>query len=172
MLNKIFWWFILILVLYILLVFKAPTITWEIENKIWINWFSEFVVNFKNKYDDTVTNIPSKREVQDTYDVIYSWATDYKEKFVNGANITKWKIDTIREKISWTEETYNELLEWYEDIKEWYEDAKEFIDDNKEKLDTIKNAIDVVSNKTSEVGSWITDTINTFSWLTNTWIIN
>ena len=172
MLNKIFWWFILIIVLYLLLVFKAPVITLGIEKTIWIKWITEFVINFKNKYDDTVTTIPSKSEVQDTYNVIYSWAVDYKEKFVNWANVTKWKIDIIREKISWAEDTYNELLDWYEDVKESYDDAKVFIDENKEKLDIIKDAIDSVSNKSSEIHSWFTDTINSFSWLTNTWITN
>lgn len=170
MLNKIFWFFVLIVVVYLLLVFKAPTIAWVIEKWIWVKWLSEFVLNFKNKYDDTVTKIPTEREVQDTYNVIYSWAVDYKEKFINWAEVTKSQIDAIRNKISWAEDTYNDLKEWYDDVKEGYNEAKEFIDENSDRLDAIKKAINEVSNNTTIVSSWTTDMINSSTWLTSTWL--
>jgi len=179
MLNKIFWFFILIIVIYLLLVFKAPTLSWVIEKSIWVKGLSQIILNFKNTYDDTVTKIPTEREIQDTYNVIYSGATDYKEKFVNWAAITKWKVDTIREKISWAKGTYNDLKGSYDDAKKWYNDAKDFIDKNSERLNTIKKAIDAVSNNTIPVNSWstnnntwITNTWYTYTWSINTWVTN
>lgn len=138
MLRKIIWSIILFLVIYILLIFKAPGIAWVIENIIWINWFNNFILWAKSTYDETVTNIPSKDELQNTYNTVQSWAIEFKENFEIWVEITKEKIDAFRATMSWAESTYN-------DLKDWFNDAKDFIDTNSWIVDDIHNTIKTLS---------------------------
>ena len=142
---------LILFIIFILLIFKAPVAALKIENILWINWFSEFVLSFKWTYDETVTNIPTKSELKNAYDTVHSWAIDFKDKFEDWLNITKEKIDTVREKVWEAEDTYNEL-------KWTYDEVQEFIDTNSWKIEEIKEVIETVSE--------ITETI------TNTWETN
>jgi len=132
-------------------VFNIPTITTSIEKMIWLNWFTEFILKFKSTYDETVTNIPTKGELENTYNTVQSWALDFKDKFEDWIKLTKQKIDSIRGSVWEIEDTYN-------DLKDNYDEVQEFIDTNSWKIDEIKEVIET-----------ITDVADT---LTNTWETN
>lgn len=144
MLRKLFWTIILILTLYLLLMFKAPSISSAIDKLIWFPWLTEAVTRFKWTLDETYTNLPSKEEVKDTYNKVYSWAVEFKENFEEGVEITKDKIDSARVFLSWAEDTYN-------DAKETYEDAVEFIDDTSDKLEETRESIEDFVELTEEL---------------------
>ncbi len=131
--KKIVWLFILIFVLYILAIFKAPILADEIEKLIWINWFNNKIRELKEKLDSFSTKVPTKEKLQD----YYSWAVENIEK-------TKENIDTIRKKAKDLEETYNE--------------AKETIDEAQEKLEQVKETIDKVSEVWESINKIITTT--------------
>lgn len=148
--NILLLWFIFIIV-FIILIFKTPDFALKIESTLWINWLSQFLLWFKWTYDETVTNIPTKAELENAYDTVQSGALDFKDKFEDWLNLTKEKIDWVREKAWDIENTYN-------DLKWTYDEAKEFINTNSWKIEEIKEVIETISDVT-----WT---------LTNTWETN
>jgi len=156
LLQKLIWFFIIFFISYILLIFNSPTIAWAIEKVLWIGWFNNFVLKFKWAYDTTVTNIPTKDELKNAYDIAHSWAIEFWENFKMWAEFTKDKIDWYRETLSWAEWTYNE-------VKDWYNEIKDYVNTNSWMIDEIRNTI--------ETFSWITDSLSntwTFDWITDT----
>ncbi len=121
MFKKIIWILILCILTYLILIFNFPIFAGALENALWIKWFNHFILSFKYDYDESKTNIPSQNELKVAYDDVYSWAIDFREKFVDGLYITKSKIDNVRE-------TLNNTKEKYDDVKEWYDDVKQTID--------------------------------------------
>ena len=144
---KLGWLFIAIFTFYILLVFKAPAISTEIDKLIWIKWFSEKVIIFKWTYDKAVTNIPTKEELE----AAYSWA-------VNRVDQVKDTIDDIRETAEEVGDTYNQATDFINDAWEKLDQAKDTFDEVKDSIDGIKNI----------VWTWAFD----LNWKTNTWEIN
>lgn len=140
MIKKFILFSLIIFILYILALFKLPQFTSIVWNIAWLNWFNEFVLSFKSTFDKTVTNIPSQEE-------FIEWSLELKENVINWVDVTKDKIDDIRETIKWAESKYN-------DLKETYDETKEFINTNSWKIKEIKETIQKISN------------------LTNTWEIN
>jgi hypothetical protein len=67
MIKKIFWFLVIVFVSYILLIFTYPSLADNIESKLGIKPFNEFVRNFKATVDDIYTNLPTKDEVKDAY---------------------------------------------------------------------------------------------------------
>jgi hypothetical protein len=151
MLRKILWSIILFFIIYILLIFKAPSIAWVIEKSIWINWFNEFILWFKSAYDETVTHIPSKEELQNTYNTVHSWAIEFKENFDLWVDLTKEKIDAFRDTMSWAEDTLN-------NFKTWYNETKDFINTNSWVIIDIQNTIETISGITEIlINTWETN---------------
>lgn len=144
MIKKIFWFIIILLIIYLLLIFKAPTVATQIEKILQIEWFNEKVINFKKTFDELITNIPSKEEVQGslngTLDMIDS---------------TKEKIDDLRLKAWEYEKKYNETINYIS----W---ATSKVDEFKDK---INEATQLISSWATFL-SWATEftNIETNSW--------
>lgn len=151
MLKNILLWIVIMFVWYILLIFTSPKIAWNIANILGLNWFNEFVLKLKSGYDQTVTNLPTKEEVLDTYEKVYSWAIEVKTNVKNWINTTKNTIDDIRETLSWAEDTFN-------DIKDWVNKAKDFIETASW---TLNNTVETIDNFSE-----------TYEELTSTWETN
>lgn len=135
MIQKLFWSVILLFILFILAVFKAPDIAKSLADMAWYPNLPEKIIEIKWTYDNVVTDIPSKEELELQYNSTVSWALQLKENIVNWVETTKNKVDSLRETMSWAEQKI-------EDIKEWYEDAKQFIDETGKKIDEAKQIIE------------------------------
>ena len=105
--KKIISLIIIIFVLYIVAIFKAPTLANELEKLIWIEGFNQKVIDLKERLDNFWTKVPTKDELKD----YYSGAVDSIEK-------TKENIDNIRKKADEIKETYDTTKDKIEDIKE------------------------------------------------------
>jgi len=151
MLKKIFSFFIIFFVLYILLIFTAPKLAEGIESNFWLNWFNEFVLWFKSDLDNTSTNIPTEWEIHKKYYTFVDWTVNFIHRFIDWVNIIKWRIDKFREDIE-------KKKQKVEDIKETYDNVKEIIN-------TASWAIQKTTNTLKEINS-IKENIY------NTWIIN
>ena len=151
MINKILLSILIFAVIYILLIFKVPTLASIIEDTLWIKWFNEFIIWSKWTYDDTITKLPSAEELTGSYSEAYSWAINIKENILEWADYTRDKIDWFREAMSWAEETYK-------DIKDWIDTAKDFIDNASWALNDTKELIDNVSViKETLTNTWTTN---------------
>lgn len=142
MLNKLFWSLIVILILYLVIIVKAPTVATQIDNLLKIDWFSQKVIEFKKTFDEIVTKIPTKDELK----IVYSWAVLKVEQ-------TKEAIDTVREK-AW-------------ELENKYDEAVDFIDETKQKAEDLKENFQEISDL---VSSW-TQLINSWTNLIGTWEI-
>ena len=141
MIKKIFWTILLLITLYILSIFKAPSIAQNIEDFLGIKWFNEFIINFKKTLDGSATDIPSKDE-------FLSWATDIKDKLINWIGTTKEKIDSVRYSL-W------EIEDTAEEIKNTYDEAKKFVQETEEKIEEVKNKASKVSDNIENIAnSW------------------
>lgn len=147
MIKKFYWILVIIFTLYILLIFKAPNITIGIEKMIGLSWFTEYITTFKWKVD----NLPSKDDIENRYNEVYSWAVDLKENIQDWINTTKDKIDSVRVALSWAEDTYNKA-------KDTYDSTINFIEWANDKLNDVRDSID----KVTEVSKEISDII--WSW--------
>jgi peptidoglycan hydrolase CwlO-like protein len=136
--KKILLMLVVFIVLFLILIFKAPVVADKIWNLFWFYWVSENIVNIKNKFDNAITRIPSKEEVIQTYDMAYSWT-------VNAIDKTKDTIDNVRENANKIEEKYN--------------NAKEFIDDTWKKIDEVKSTI----NDLEQIWNNIKNIVNTWA---------
>ncbi|MDD3646218.1 MAG: hypothetical protein PHH06_02295 [Candidatus Gracilibacteria bacterium] len=135
MIKKLFWLIIAFFIIYILLIFKAPAVATHIEQILHIDGFNEKVINFKKTFDEVITNIPSKEEVQGT---------------LNGAidmiSTTKEKIDDLRLKANEYEEKYNETLN--------------YISGAAQKVDELKDKINEASQLISSGATFLSGAIN------------
>ena len=147
MLQKIFWFFVLIFIVYLLLIFKIPSVANSIEEAFWFKWFNNWVIEIKKKFDNVVTDIPTKDEISSKYTSTLSWATVIKNNVVNTLEFTKDQINNVRETLSWSEETYNSTVNFLSWASDTIAETEEFINRFKK---VVKSA------------SWI---INTASWV-------
>jgi len=139
MLKKLVWLIVLLFVVYVLLVFKAPWVASEIEKAIWIEWFGSKIIESKDKFDYAITKIPTKEELQ----WAYSWALD---------KITEAKevVDDLRIKAWELEDTYNKASDFIDETSQKIEQAKEIVDN-------IKEVIWSGSTSSWETESWTTE---------------
>jgi len=139
--NKIISFFILIITLYIILIFKSPDLASKIWNTLWIQSFNEFINSSKWNIDQISNNVPTADEIVDTYNKTLSWAIELRD------NIQDWIIKT-KDTIDWVRSTIN--------------DTKEVIDQTKETIDSTINTV----NELKDTVDSITDTL-TSTWETN-----
>ena len=135
MIQKLFWSIILLFILFILAVFKAPDLAKSVAELAGFPNLPTNITEFKSNFDNIVTDIPTKEELESQYNSTVSWALQLKENIVNWVETTKDKVDSLRETMSWAEQKI-------EEIKEWYEDAKQFIDETGKKIDEAKQIIE------------------------------
>ncbi len=126
---------LIIVTLFILAVFKLPTLSNTIEWWVWLDGISDTIRWVKTTVDQVSTDIPTKDELKDTYYRAYSWAIDAKDNVEEGITDTKNLIDSFRKTLSWAEAMYN-------DAKWVYEDTKEVIDDVQDKIETAKDILE------------------------------
>ena len=156
MINKFLSIFVILVVIHILLIFKAPEIATLIEKTLWINWFTEFVIWSKSTYDNAINKLPNSQELNNSYNDAFSWANKLKENVLDWAEYTKDKIDWFRNVMSWAENTYNDLKDWINTAKEFIDTASWAINDTKELIDNVNKVTETLTN----------------SWETNTWTTN
>lgn len=147
MLKKLKWLWILIIVLFLLIVFKAPGLSDSISWGLWFPNLNTNIRNFKKTLDEIVTRVPSKDEVTNWYSKAYSWAVEFKDNFEKWVKVTKEKIDTVRKTLSWAEDTYTKA-------KETFDETKELIENTSEKLNDIKETVDKVSEVAESLQGW------------------
>jgi len=94
--KKILLSIVIFIVLYIIIVFKAPIIANQIEKIIWLHWLNEKIRNIKNKLDYFWTKVPTKNDLQK----YYSWT-------LNSIDKTKENIDKLRKKADELKNTYD-----------------------------------------------------------------
>ena len=174
MIKKIFLSLLIIFILYILIIFNIPSLWLKIENILWINWFNNFILKSKKTYDETVTNIPTKEEVIETYDTVYSWAVELKNNLKEWLDNTKKQVDNIRETLQETKDNYYELKENINEAKDFIENAswtlKNTINSNTWLIEWTKEIYESIKELENEIyNTWIILESNTGS--TNTWSI-
>lgn len=152
MLRKLFWSVILFVILFILSVFKAPDLAQSIADLAGFPNLPTKIVQAKEKYDQVVTNMPTKEEIENQYNLTISWAIEIKENITNWVQTTKDKVDSLRETMSGAEEKLNELKETYNDAKDFLDETSQKIDQAKQLIEDTQAVIDNVQN------SWETNT--------------
>lgn len=150
MLRKLLLFILIFIIVYILTIFKIPTVAWAIESLLGIDWFNDYVLNFKSDYDDTFINLPNASEIQEAYETAQSWTIEFWENIKSWVDYTKNKIDNIRSTVSWVKTTYTKT-------KESYDKTVEFIESNSWVIQDVKDTISSLS--------WVTEI------LANTWTI-
>lgn len=143
-LQKIFWWAVLIFTLFVVSVFKAPEIADSIGNTFGFPNLTEKIREFKSWFDGVVTHIPSQQEIQNALAETKSWAIKLKDGFIDWVEITKDKIDTVRETLSWAEQKI-------EDAKDAYNKTIDFIDETGNKINEVKQTIEDTSKVIEDV---------------------
>lgn len=136
--KKILLMLVIFIVLFLILVFKAPIVAWTIWDLLWLHWINEKIVDLKNKFDNAITRMPNKEELKDTYNKAYSWTIEIIDK-------TKNTIDTVRENANKLENKYN--------------NTKKVIKKTWEKIDKIKWTI----NDLEKIWNDINNVINTWA---------
>lgn len=126
--KKIIWILIIFFVLYILAIFNIPIVAQNIEKKLKIEWFNDFILKLKWTYDYWLENNPDVEEWLNTYNKALSGATKIKEDVINGAQYAKDKVDSARVSLSGAQETINKAWDFIQDASEKLEQWKEIID--------------------------------------------
>lgn len=130
--KKLFSFFILISVSYILFLF---IFTKEVKNfwdNIWLKNINLFLLDLKEKSDFIIKSDIKISE-------IWSWANWLLDSATNYAKEIKSKVDWVRQTASWVEHTYN-------NVKNQVETTKKTIDDATLKMQEIKNSIENTKN--------------------------
>lgn len=149
--KKILLMLVILITIYILIVFKVPELWKSLGELFWTTNFNEFILKHSDTFNKTVTDIPTKDELIDTYNKAYSWAIDIKDNVIDWAETVKSTIDDIRVTLSWAEDKIN-------NVKDKYDQAKDFIDSNSWRIQELQNSIDNIRE--------INDSLNN-TWTTN-----
>lgn len=172
--KKIFSIFLILIVSYILIIFKLPNLATYIWESLWIEGFNEFVIVVWEKYNQVVTDLPTQEEVLETYNSTVSWAIEIKDTIVDWLETTKSYVDNIRLTLSWADETIDDISTTISELKENYDDTVEIIWDTMEDINNLKENVEIIADWLSS--TWeLTETweVETLSWeldsLTNTW---
>lgn len=139
MLKKLFLCLLIIFILYIIAIFKAPIFAENIEKFLNIEWFNEWVIEFKAKMDIALTNAPTKEELKDAYNKTLSWAEEFKDIAWSWTQEIKDKIDWVRLSLSWSIDSYNWVRKDVLDTKERIEQTIESIKETWEMIDSLSN---------------------------------
>lgn len=119
MVKKLMWMFIIVIVSYILLVFNAPSVADWLERALKIEWLNEKIINFKKTFDEIVTKVPTKEELDWVYNQAKDWIDTTKEKI----DIIRWKAGEYKDKydetIEYIEET-TDKISWIKEDIEWF----------------------------------------------------
>ncbi len=148
--KKIIWILILICILYILLVFKAPGLTTEIEKQFGFEWLTETLTWVKGKLDEASTKIPSQEELESKYNKWLSWAIDIKNTVVDGIDKTKETIDNVRVTLSWAQDTVSDTLDFVDNATQKVKDAKEAVDQVNQSVQDAKTALESINGEPVE----------------------
>lgn len=146
MIDKIIWSILIILVLFLLAVFKMPDFSDSVSSLLGVPELSGNIRNAKEKFDKIVTTVPSKEEVKDSYNRVYSWAVRARGNIEEWIDVTKERIDSFRKTMSWAEEKYDK--------------TKKFVEDTSEKISELKDVVDKMAENWDSV--W---------WNTSTWSV-
>lgn len=130
---------IVIFTIYILLIFTSPVLAKKIESFFWLNWFNDFIIDFKNTLDSTATNIPTKDEFKGTYN-----------NALSGALQIKW-----------------DAIIWIETIKDWVDNVRWTLNTTVEKIEEVKTSVNETKAQIENTVDVIKQTWNTISDLTN-----
>ncbi len=145
MIQKIFWFFVIVLVLYVLLIFKVPTVADSIEDAFWFGWFNQAVLEFKDLFDNTVTDIPTKNEIENKYTETLSGAHDFKNNVVDTLDFTRDKINDVRGTLSGAEDTYNSTIKFLSGAVQTIEETEDFINRFKDVVNSASWVINTAS---------------------------
>lgn len=146
MLKKIFWWFIVLFILFILAVFHAPKIAEWISEMIWVPNVPQKIESFKVWFDEMVTRVPTQQELEDTYNKTVSWALDIKNTVIDWVHTTKDTIDNVRETLSWAEQKVEELKDTYNKTVEIIDQAGQKVNEVKQVIEDTNQVIENVQN--------------------------
>lgn len=116
--------------MYGMLCFIAPSVASTLDKVIGIPGLSDTIRWKKSQIDESITNVSSISEFT-------SGAMDAKDSIINGVEVTKEKIDTVRQWAQKIEETYEDTKETIEDVKTIYNEAQTQIGEVKQVVDTI-----------------------------------
>ncbi len=144
--KKIIWVLILLVVVYFLLIFKAPNITTEIEKLAGFEWFTELVTSIKWNIDDAATKIPSQEELEDRYNQTVSWALHVKDNVINGIDKTKETIDNVRVTLSGAQDTISDTLDVVWSAVDKVQKAKETVDKINQSVQEVSETIESVNS--------------------------
>ena len=122
MIKKILLTFLIVIIWYGISIFLLPHVSSQIDALLWVPGFSESI-RWKKEFMDFVTTDGAK-EFIDKASNTASWA---KSTIVEGIDVTKEKIDSVRESVQKAEETYNSIVENVDTIKSVYEDTTQKI---------------------------------------------
>jgi len=123
--KKLISFLIIIIILYLLSVFFAPSISSKIDSLIWLNWLTEKITDTKSDIDKNSTSNLSD---------VYSWA-------INKIDETKNKIDDIRQTAKQVEDTYNKTSDFIDETGKKIDKAKQTLDDVEILWNSIKGTI-------------------------------
>ncbi len=127
--KKILLWLLIVFVLYIIAIFKAPVFADSVEKFFKIDWFNDWVIDFKAKMDFAFTNMPTTDEIKDAYNKTLSWAENIKDYAWSWTQEFKNKIDAFRLTLSWWINKYDwvrrDVLDSKERIEQTIQDIKE-----------------------------------------------
>lgn len=149
MLKKLFWSAILLFILFILAVFKVPEVAKSLADMAWYPNLPGKITEMKSTYDDVVTDIPSKAELEYQYNATISWALELKENITVWVQSTKDKVDSLRETMSWAEQTIDDLKWTYNDAKDFIDETWKKINETKKIIEDTQAVIDKVKNTTN-----------------------
>lgn len=144
--KKIIWILILLVVVYILLIFKAPNLTTEIEKLAGIEGLTELVTSIKWNIDEAATKIPSPEELEDRYNQTVSGALHVKDNVINGIDKTKETIDNVRVTLSWAQDTISDTMDVVGSAVEKVQQAKETVDKINQSVQEVSETIETVNN--------------------------
>lgn len=138
------------------MVFKAPDLTKSISDLAWFPKIPEQVIEIKVKYDNIVTDFPTKEELEKQYNQTLSWALDLKGKIIDWVLSTKDNVDSLRETMSWAQQKIESIRETYNEAKEYIDIAEKKIEETKKIIEDTSKIIDEVKNIGNITHTWVT----------------
>lgn len=154
MLKKILLLVPCLIILYLVTVFMSPKISSTLEWSLWVPGTTEKIQQWKEKFDDIVTNVPSREEFK-------SWALDISNTLKGWLDTTKEKIDNVRSTLSWAQDGINETFDKIDTAVETVKDAKESIEKIKNPVENlgelrnnIKSTVGWIDSQEEPIWSW------------------
>lgn len=121
--KKLFSFFIIVIVAYIVLVFLTPSFADTIGSFIGTKTLNEKIRVFKTNIDKTATSATWKDDFLKSYSDTIGSARQVKDTIVEKTLDTKKKIDIVRSTFSWAEETVNEVKDTVDSVNKTLNDV-------------------------------------------------